>query len=157
MGEWEQFLISVQDIIDIWIKVQGVWLYLEPIFSSDDIMKQMPVEGARFKNVDKNWRDMMDVAQADPAALAVFKIPNLLERFQECHEDLERVQKGLNDYLETKRLYFPRFFFLSNDNLLEILSGIAVGLFNSSCSHYRITGKMPRARLTCARPPRFVY
>ncbi|KAL8008233.1 putative dynein heavy chain region D6 P-loop domain, dynein heavy chain, domain-2 [Plasmopara halstedii] len=120
--KWEKMLISIQDIMDHWIKVQATWLYLEPIFSSEDIMRQMPIEGALFQKVDANWRRNMQDTLAFPAVLTVAKRSDLLPSLQQSSLDLDAIQKGLNDYLETKRIYFPRFFFLSNDELLEILA-----------------------------------
>lgn len=122
VSNWESTLISMQDTLDNWLKVQATWLYLEPIFSSEDIMRQMPTEGTMFRAVDSTWRVSMAQTYEQPSCVAVARRPGFLNSLIEANKKLEIIQKGLNDYLETKRLSFPRFFFLSNDELLEILA-----------------------------------
>ncbi|DBA03742.1 TPA: hypothetical protein N0F65_004159 [Lagenidium giganteum] len=122
INRWERTLSTVSDVLDEWIQVQRSWLYLQPIFDSPDINKQLPTEGKRFATVDKNWRQTLAAAKQKPSAINFCNNEKLLDRFQESNRFLEQVQKGLSDFLETKRSAFSRFYFLSNEELLSILS-----------------------------------
>ncbi|CAM6109105.1 unnamed protein product [Calypogeia fissa] len=119
---WLGKLTLMKKIIDEWLKCQIQWTYLEAIFTSEDIMQQMPTEGRRFRQVDTVWRGIMKKVAMNPDALSAASDEETYLELQQNNKDLDVIQAGLNDYLETKRLAFPRFYFLSNDELLEILA-----------------------------------
>lgn len=60
--------------------------------------------------------------------------PYLLNKLLELSEILELIQRALEVYLETKRQLFPRFYFISNDDLLEVLH-FFIGNFHRQCVH----------------------
>ena len=120
--EWENKLALVQNILDEWLDCQRQWIYLENIFTAEDIQKQLPSETAKFMGVDRSWKDTMSKAYKKPNVLENCNSIDVLRKFQENNKILDGVQKLLEDYLEKKRRAFPRFYFLSNDELIEILS-----------------------------------
>ncbi|KAM6980842.1 dynein axonemal heavy chain 1 [Aplochiton taeniatus] len=122
ISTWESKLRMTQDVLEEWLACQRSWLYLEPIFSSDDINRQLPVEGKRYQTMERTWRKVMKAANDNRQVIELCPDPRLLENLKDCNKLLELVQKGLSEYLETKRGAFPRFYFLSDDELLEILS-----------------------------------
>ncbi|XP_036364895.1 dynein heavy chain 6, axonemal-like [Octopus sinensis] len=120
--EWQVDLELVGKTLDAWLLCQKMWLYLESIFSAPDIIRQLPSEGKMFRQVDKSFKDIMRKLLKRPRALRACLQPGLLEALQNNNALLNSIQKCLETYLEVKRLSFPRFYFLSNDELLEILA-----------------------------------
>ncbi|XP_041081390.1 dynein heavy chain 1, axonemal [Polyodon spathula] len=122
ISTWESKLRITQDVLEEWLTCQRSWLYLEPIFSSEDINRQLPVESKRYQTMERTWRKIMKNTNENRQIIELCPDLRLLENLRECNKLLELVQKGLSEYLETKRGAFPRFYFLSDDELLEILS-----------------------------------
>ena len=71
-------------------------------------MAQMPEEGRKFGIVDSYWRAVMDETSKNKNCIVSTGQNNMLGRLKEANVLLEEIQKGLNVYLEKKRLYFPR-------------------------------------------------
>ena len=113
--EWEKKLSLLSEMLDEWLTCQRSWMYLENIFSADDIQKQLPAEAQRFMKINKFFMDRMRKCSENPNVIFQITTPNLLDTFLDANKGLEEIQKCLNDFLETKCAAFPRFYFLSND------------------------------------------
>jgi len=109
-------------MIDKWVECQKKWMYLENIFSSGDIKRDLPNESHQFEGCDKFLKNLMKKTWMTPKIMKLSKWPNLLDLLTKTSDNLDVIEKGLEDFLEKKRKSFPRFYFLSNDELLEILA-----------------------------------
>lgn len=118
---WEKSLSLISEVIEIWILVQRKWIYLEGIFVGGDIRAQLPEEAKKFDIIDKLFRKIMTETQRDPNIKKACSASNRFSDLETIMNGLEKCQKSLNDYLDSKRNAFPRFFFISDDELLSIL------------------------------------
>jgi len=119
---WEDRLNRIHVTFDIWIDVQRQWVYLEGIFAGNaDIKQLLPVESSRFQNINSEFLSLMKKVSKSPYIMDVLSIPNLQKSLERLADLLGKIQKALGEYLEKERAGFPRFYFVGDEDLLELI------------------------------------
>ncbi|XP_045149226.1 dynein axonemal heavy chain 9 [Echinops telfairi] len=120
---WQKKLSSADAVISIWFEVQRTWSHLESIFiGSEDIRAQLPQDSTRFEGIDMDFKELAYDAEKTPNVVEATNKSGLYEKLEDIQSRLSLCEKALAEYLDTKRLAFPRFYFLSSADLLDILS-----------------------------------
>ena len=121
-ASWEEKLNRIHVLFDVWIDVQRQWVYLEGIFSgSADIKHLLPVESSRFQNINSEFLNVMKKVNKSPFVLDILNIPGVQKTLERLADLLTKIQKALGEYLEKERSSFPRFYFVGDEDLLEII------------------------------------
>ncbi|PHH56049.1 Dynein heavy chain, cytoplasmic [Ceratocystis fimbriata CBS 114723] len=119
---WEDKLNRVHVLFDVWIDVQRQWVYLEGVFTGNaDIKHLLPIESGRFQNINSEFLSVMKRVYKQPYVLEVLVIPNVQKSLERLAELLNKIQKALGEYLEKERVSFPRFYFVGDEDLLEMI------------------------------------
>jgi dynein heavy chain 2 len=119
-GLYESKLAIVEEAASLLAGIQRRWVYLEPVLRRGALAAETP----RFRRVDDEFRALLAGVEADARMLGLADAalhPALLERLGVMADQLERCQRALTTFLEAKRAACPRFYFLGDDDLLEIL------------------------------------
>lgn len=121
-SSWEDKLNRVSVLFDVWIDVQRQWVYLEGIFTgSADIKHLLPVESKRFDNINTEFQTVMKKVYKSPFVIDVMNIQGVQKSLERLKDMLQKIQKALGEYLERERASFPRFYFVGDEDLLEII------------------------------------
>ncbi|KAK5108990.1 hypothetical protein LTR62_007624 [Meristemomyces frigidus] len=119
---WEDRLNRIHVLFDVWIDVQRQWVYLEGVFAGNaDIKHLLPVESSRFANINSEFMSVLKKVYRSPQVLEVLVIPDVQRALERLADLLNKIQKALGEYLEKERVAFPRFYFVGDEDLLEII------------------------------------
>jgi dynein heavy chain 1, cytosolic len=142
-SSWEDRLNRIHVLFDVWIDVQRQWVYLEWVLSgflsstaarwslldhhrgifsgSADIKHLLPIESQRFNNINSEFLTVMKKVFKSPFVLDVLNIQGVQKSLERLADLLSKIQKALGEYLERERSSFPRFYFVGDEDLLEII------------------------------------
>eukprot|EP01062_Namystynia_karyoxenos_P000025 TRINITY_DN10007_c0_g3_i1.p1 TRINITY_DN10007_c0_g3~~TRINITY_DN10007_c0_g3_i1.p1 ORF type:complete len:4448 (+),score=1759.39 TRINITY_DN10007_c0_g3_i1:82-13425(+) len=123
--KWGDDLRLIGVTLDKWLECQRNWMYLENIFGQAEIQKQWQADAKVFARVDRSFRERMRAVALSPFVYhCIAGDPDVLGQLDKANREMEKVLSNLERNLDEKRQLFPRFYFLSNEDLLDLLSQV---------------------------------
>ncbi|KAL8453544.1 hypothetical protein Emed_000821 [Eimeria media] len=122
--EWIRKLSDIENLCTLLENFQTSWIYLMPIFEYPEMQRELSKEAHGLEAISTFWAEEI-VSRLDENAslLDLAELEELPQKLDASCKEMAAILRSLNDFLDKKRLAFPRFFFLSNEELVRLLAG----------------------------------
>lgn len=119
----QKTLSNISEVSQILREVQRSWTFLQNLFIySEEVKKELPQQATRFVEIDKSVKEILKIGEANPIIKVFCSQEGILQRLEAAEKELNICEKALNEFMDSKRMTFPRFYFVSSVDLLDILS-----------------------------------
>lgn len=118
--EIEKIIKSVVELVNEWAIFQRNFIYLNGIFCQEEIAAQLPNDAKTFVQVQQLYQSTTASFQTNPQVHRIYFRENFLAMLMKNNAECDHIRSGLMTFLEKKRGKFPRLFFLSNEELIDI-------------------------------------
>ncbi|KAK8761105.1 hypothetical protein V5799_027627, partial [Amblyomma americanum] len=115
---WEERLARLEPALRGLQRVQQQWLQLEPLLGAPRAL--LPDQAPRFEAASRQFRALMAAVARDERIVLVGSTAET-QSLDSLADQLGRCQRALHQHMEDKRSRFPRFYFLGDEDLLEVL------------------------------------
>jgi dynein heavy chain, axonemal len=120
---WQKALANIAEVSSVLSEVQRSWSFLENLFiHSEEVKKELPDESERFVGIDMDVKEILNKGFATKLAKDFSSEAGMFAKLEKAQTQLTLCEKALNEFMNGKRRAFPRFYFMSSADLLDVLS-----------------------------------
>lgn len=119
--KWQTTLQLIESVLHEWNKVQIKWKKLESIYSSYEIHTILAQDSATFYKTDKDFKTLMKATAKNSNILKCCQRKNILNILKHLNHNLDTCSDSLLQELSKRRSKCPRFYLLSDEDLIDVL------------------------------------
>ncbi|KAK8845027.1 hypothetical protein M9Y10_021203 [Tritrichomonas musculus] len=120
--EWIRSLRQFKRCLEVLTECQNKLSFLINIITNSDITRSLSDELKEMNFVEKVWRNISSKVNDDPSAFNICTQNQTLVDLESANDIIEKILRSIEKYLESRRMGFPRLYFLSNRELMELIS-----------------------------------